>query len=279
MSAVILALKRTLVTLAACAIILLITMIPYQKVVIDGAPEEPEQPETDPALEEVMGREEGWLFSGFPNLLKAQQKKGMEDRWHMNDIPKDQLTPEQRISKSIYRILLLFCLVILLPTLYSTLEGGADPNRLNSLAYVISGNWQKGVNIFAVTSCVFLLCAMYVVVVLVNQILYRIAKISDIAKMISRRPAHRFSIAEMAKHAKMSESYFTALFRSVVGLPPYAYLSKCRLDMARTRLAETTASVADIAHDLGFASPQHLATQFRKTYGLTPTEWRKQPNG
>lgn len=106
-----------------------------------------------------------------------------------------------------------------------------------------------------------------------------IAKISDIAKMISRRPAHRFSIAEMAKHAKMSESYFTALFRSVVGLPPYAYLSKCRLDMARTRLAETTASVADIAHDLGFASPQHLATQFRKTYGLTPTEWRKQPNG
>ena len=179
MSAVILALKLTLVALAACALILLITLIPYQKVVIDGAPEEPEQPETDPALEEVMGREEGWLFSGFPNLLKAQQKKGMEDRWHMNDIPKDQLTPEQRISKSIYRILLLFCLVILLPTLYSTLEGGADPNRLNSLAYVISGNWQKGVNIFAVTSCVFLLCAMYVVVVLVNQILYRIAKISD----------------------------------------------------------------------------------------------------
>ena len=96
--------------------------------------------------------------------------------------------------------------------------------------------------------------------------------------MIRRRPAHRFAIAEMARHAKLSESYFTALFRQVVGLPPYAYLSKCRLDMARTRLAETTASVADIAHDLGFASPQHLATQFRKTYGLTPTEWRKQPN-
>ena len=92
-------------------------------------------------------------------------------------------------------------------------------------------------------------------------------------------PVPAYFIAEMAKHAKMSESYFTALFRSVVGLPPYAYLSKCRLDMARTRLAKTTASVAVIAHDLGFASPQHLATQFRKTFGLTPTEWRRQPNG
>ena len=121
------------------------------------------------------------VYPGFDVELgvSTQQKKGMEDRWHMNDIPKDQLTPEQRISKSIYRILLLFCLVILLPTLYSVLEGRADPNRLNSLAYVISGNWQKGLNIFAVTSCVFLLCAMYVAVVLVNQILYRIAKISD----------------------------------------------------------------------------------------------------
>ena len=59
----------------------------------------------------------------------------------------------------------------------------------------------------------------------------------------------------------------------------FRYLSKCRLDMARTRLAKTTASVAVIAHDLGFASPQHLATQFRKTFGLTPTEWRRQPNG
>ena len=104
-----------------------------------------------------------------------------------------------------------------------------------------------------------------------------LAKISDIAKMISRRPAHRFAVSAMAAHAKMSESYFTALFRSVIGLPPYAYLSKCRLDMARSRLAETDASVATIAHDLGFASPQHLAMQFRKTFGLTPTEWRRQP--
>ena len=180
LGAVLISLKLTLVALLACILVLLITLIPYQKVVIDGAPErEEEEPETDPVEEQNIDEEEDRLFSGIQNLLKTQQKKGMENRWHMNDIPKDQLTPEQRISKSIYRILLLFCLVILLPTLYSVLEGRADPNRMNNLAYVISGNWQKGVNIFAFTSCLFLLCGMYVVVVLVNQILYRIAKISN----------------------------------------------------------------------------------------------------
>ena len=102
-----------------------------------------------------------------------------------------------------------------------------------------------------------------------------LAKISEIAKLISARPAHRFAVSEMAAHAKMSESHFTALFRKVIGLPPYAYLSKCRIEGARRRLSETKDSIAEIARDLGLASPQHLAVQFKKTYGTTPTEWRR----
>ena len=84
--------------------------------------------------------------------------------------------------------------------------------------------------------------------------------------------------AAKAAHAKMSESYFTALFRRVIGLPPYAYLSKCRLESVRKRLSGTDDSIGAIAHDLGFASPQHLAMQFRKTFGLTPTEYRRRPD-
>lgn len=97
----------------------------------------------------------------------------------MTSVPRAQQTPEMRISTYIYRLLLLFCLVILLPTLYLSLNGKADASDLNNLAYVISGHWQKGVNIFAFTSCVFLLCAMYVAVVLLNRILYLVAKVSD----------------------------------------------------------------------------------------------------
>ena len=101
-----------------------------------------------------------------------------------------------------------------------------------------------------------------------------LAKISDIAKLVEKRPEHRFAISDMAAHAKLSESYFTALFRQVIGLPPYAYLSKCRLETAKRRLAETKEPVHAIAKSLGYASPQHLATQFRKTYGITPTDLR-----
>ena len=101
-----------------------------------------------------------------------------------------------------------------------------------------------------------------------------LANISRIAKLISGRPAHRFTIAEMAAHAKLSESRFTALFRQVIGLPPYAYLTTCRLEKAKELLSTTRKSIGEIANGLNFASPQHLATQFRKTYGLTASAWR-----
>lgn len=101
-----------------------------------------------------------------------------------------------------------------------------------------------------------------------------LAKISQIAKLISRRPAHRFTIAEMARHAKLSESRFTALFRQVIGLPPYAYLTTRRLEKAKELLATSKKSIGEIARELKFSSSQHLATQFRKTYGLTASAWR-----
>ena len=119
------------------------------------------------------------LFSGISNFIKTQKKYGFEDRWDVNEIPKEQMTPEQRILKIIYRLLLLFCVFVLLPTLYLGISGGAQGTVLNNLAYVVSGNWQKGLNIFAVTSCIFLLCAMYVGVALLNRILFGIAKVSD----------------------------------------------------------------------------------------------------
>ena len=102
-----------------------------------------------------------------------------------------------------------------------------------------------------------------------------LASISRIAEVIRKRPGHRFKISDFAAHAKLSESRFTALFRQIVGLPPYAYLADVRLKRAKELLAEGKLTVAKIARKLGYASPQHLAMQFRKTFGQTPTEWRR----
>ena len=102
-----------------------------------------------------------------------------------------------------------------------------------------------------------------------------LAKISHIADMIAKRPAHHFVIADLAKHVKLSESRFTFLFKQVIGQPPHAFQMKCRLETARNRMMTTDEKIIDIAKSLGFSSPQYLASQFRKTYGLTASDYRR----
>lgn len=169
----IVSLWMALCTAVTSLIILLLTLCGYQRIVLGGAPAAAAEkaPEAAPVSH--------GLFSGISNLIPVQDKWGMEERWGMESVPRDKQTPEQRISRIVYRLLLVFCLFILLPTLYVSLDRNGSVMDLGNLAYVISGNWQKGFNIFALTACVFLLCAMYVSVVLLNRILYLIARVSD----------------------------------------------------------------------------------------------------
>lgn len=179
------ALQLTFFAVITSLCIILLTLFRYQKYFEEGAPLEdegespPVEEQTEASIEIEAKAVPRGLFSGFSDLIRLQEKKGLEDRWGANHMPRDQQTPEQRIRRIIYWLLLLFCLFILLPTLYVSLDHSAKGLELNNLAYVISGNWQKGLNIFALTSCIFLLCAMYVAVVLLNRILYQIARISD----------------------------------------------------------------------------------------------------
>lgn len=59
------------------------------------------------------------------------------------------------------------------------------------------------------------------------------------------------------------------------GLSLPAYLNTVRLDAAYDLLHnQPDESIADIAAAVGF-TPQNLRLQFKKRYGLTPTEYRQ----
>ncbi len=181
MDSLITALRLTLLAVITLAIIILMTLHRYQRDVVELRPTE----EDSPAAEEGTADPEGTAdigrgrFSGISGLLSVQEKKGLEERWGMKLLPGQELTPEQHILRIVYRLLLLFCLFVLLPALYIGMDRSGRGAELSNLVYIISGNWQKGLNIFALTSCLFLLCAMYVAVVLINRILYLIARVSN----------------------------------------------------------------------------------------------------
>lgn len=91
---------------------------------------------------------------------------------------------------------------------------------------------------------------------------------------IKENPRQRSTVPELAAKAFMSESVFNSRFKKLTGYPPHAYIAKCRLDAIKELLTQGKTSISQIAADFGYHSPQHLAGQFKATFGMTMSEWR-----
>jgi len=61
-------------------------------------------------------------------------------------------------------------------------------------------------------------------------------------------------------------------FRLVFGTSPHRYLLMRRLDFARRRM-RLRHSLADVAHEAGFADQAHFTRVFKKAFGLTPARY------
>jgi AraC-like DNA-binding protein len=66
-----------------------------------------------------------------------------------------------------------------------------------------------------------------------------------------------------------------ARFKREVGIPPAEYVIRCKIAVARTRLAQSDATITRVAMDLGFPSSQFFATVFRRFTGRKPSALRQ----
>lgn len=86
----------------------------------------------------------------------------------------------------------------------------------------------------------------------------------------------KFTLSELAKRCNMSPSAFKRKFAEHYGLPPHRWQIKQRLNRAAVILFSTDLLVKQIAYESGFATPSHFIRCFKKEFGCTPEEYRKQ---
>ena len=88
------------------------------------------------------------------------------------------------------------------------------------------------------------------------------------------KPAHEWSLDELADTAGMSRSVFANAFRETVGLTPGAYLQNWRVSLAQQALRQGR-SLKMIAVEVGYGSEAALSRAFKVQSGLTPREWKQ----
>lgn len=80
----------------------------------------------------------------------------------------------------------------------------------------------------------------------------------------------------IAQELGVGYSWFRQTFKEVVGISPAQYQQQLRLMRAEFLLTNPSASVADVAFELGFANANQFSTFFKHNKHITPLAFRKQ---
>lgn len=80
---------------------------------------------------------------------------------------------------------------------------------------------------------------------------------------------------EIASAACFSPFHFLRLFTNTMGVPPHHYLSRLRLERAKTLLSLGVLPIAEIAAACCFSSQSNFTRAFARSTGLTPRAYRQ----
>lgn len=90
---------------------------------------------------------------------------------------------------------------------------------------------------------------------------------------ITANITRKLTLEEISEAVHASVPYLHRLFRQHLQMPPGKFITKIRMAECKERLREGIWSMGDIASQMGFSSPQHFSAQFRRWYGITPSEY------
>jgi AraC family transcriptional regulator len=82
-------------------------------------------------------------------------------------------------------------------------------------------------------------------------------------------------LTEVADEVAASPFNFARIFRQQSGLPVHRYLTLLRLRASLEQLFDGQADLTNLALNLGFSSHSHFTAIFRREFGQTPSEVRK----
>ena len=101
-------------------------------------------------------------------------------------------------------------------------------------------------------------------------------KLKNIIRYVSTHYYEEITIDEIAAFCHYSPSHFMKFFKAHTGMSFITYVNDYRVTEARALLGNTTDSILDISLQCGFSNLSNFNRMFKKKYGITPRQMRKQ---
>ncbi|HWY44442.1 MAG TPA: AraC family transcriptional regulator [Candidatus Sulfotelmatobacter sp.] len=84
-----------------------------------------------------------------------------------------------------------------------------------------------------------------------------------------------WSVASLAREARMSRSAFALKFKTVLGQTPLEYLTQWRVYRAGDMIRSNHTSFSEVAAAVGYGSESSFSRVFRREMGMAPREYRR----
>ncbi len=101
-------------------------------------------------------------------------------------------------------------------------------------------------------------------------------RVQQMLGYISKHYADSITLREIADSAAVSPSECLRCFHNIIHITPIQYLRDYRINQAAERLKTSSACVSEIARQCGFLEMSYFSKVFRKKYGCSPVEFRRE---
>jgi AraC-like DNA-binding protein len=92
---------------------------------------------------------------------------------------------------------------------------------------------------------------------------------------LHKKPAHAWTLENLASEAGTSRSVLAEKFQLLVGMSPMQYLTQWRMLLAANLLSSSNAPLIRIAEEVGYQTDTAFSRAFSREYGLPPATWRR----
>lgn len=101
-------------------------------------------------------------------------------------------------------------------------------------------------------------------------------RINKSLQLVHSRPQESWTLERVAGEIGMSRAVFAERFHRLIGLPFNAYLTAWRMQKAINLLKRVDVSASRVADEVGYSSDISFSRAFRRYFGKTPGEYRKE---
>ena len=96
----------------------------------------------------------------------------------------------------------------------------------------------------------------------------------DVLTFIEKNLHRDLTLKVLADRVSLHPTYFSDLFFELTDVRPIAYISGKRIDKSQMLLLGSTKSIKEIAYECGFRSVSYFNRSFKKTFHMSPGEFR-----